>query len=300
MTAELYPTPDRVSGDPGDWLLGVRTPRSDLPPNAMRRYLAACLATAALGLACTSFLIGPRILAVAAACAGTALLVELVFARVRRKPLNGGGLVYGLVLALLLPSDIPLEMAALGAAIACLFGKEVFGGTGSQIFAPVLVGKAALVFGYPVRIKGAGFSSLAADADPHLMLALALISLVAVILMGLARPANLRVLGAALVAAVCVAIPLHQMELLRTAGIVELFLANSFLLSICLIACDPGTTPRDDEAKWLYGLLLGSLATLMACYSTYAEAAMSAILVANLFAPTLDLLAKPRRREVAE
>jgi len=297
MTAEPHPTPDHVPGDPGDWLLGVRTPRGDLPPNTMRRYLAACLATAALGMAAASFLIGPRILAVVAVCAGTALVVELIFARVRRKPLNGGGLVYGMVLALLLPSDVPLAMAAFGAGFACLFGKEVFGGTGSQIFAPVLVGKAALVFSYPARIKGPGFSSPAAEADPRLLLALALVCLLAVVLMGWARPANLRVLGAALVAAVCVAIPLHQTGLLPAAGIVELLLANSFLLSICLVACDPATTPRDDEAKWLYGLLLGSLATLMACFSNYAEAAMSAILVANLFAPTLDLLAKPRERE---
>jgi Na+-transporting NADH:ubiquinone oxidoreductase subunit B len=297
MTAEHYPIPDHVSGDPGDWLLGVRTPRSDLPPNAMRHYLAACLATAALGIASTSYLHGARILAVAGICAAAALLVEVAFAKVRRKPLNGGGLIYGLVLAILLPSDVPLEMAALGAGIACLFGKEVFGGTGNQIFAPVLVGKAALVFGYPGRITGAGFASLPADAAPREMVALAAVCLIAVVLMGLARPANLRVLGAALVAAVCVAIPLNQMEMLRTAGIVELLLANSFLLSICLVACDPATTPRDDEAKWLYGLLLGSLATLMACFSNYEEAAMSAILVANLFAPTLDLLAKPRKQE---
>lgn len=299
MTTDPHSTTEHPAGDSGDWLLGVRTPKGALPPNAMRRYLAACLATAALGMACATFLIGPRILAVAGVCAGVALLVEVVFAKVRRKPLNGGGLVYGLVLALLLPSEVPLALAALAAGFASLFGKEVFGGTGSQIFAPALVGKAALIFSYPARVKGPGFSSLASGAEPHLMLALALIALLAIVLMGWARPANLRILGAALVAAVCVANPLQRMGVLPAAGIIELFLGNSFLLSICLVACDPATSPRDDNAKWLYGLLMGSLATLMAGFSNYEEAAMSAILVANIFSPTLDLLARPRKPEAA-
>jgi len=45
--------------------------------------------------------------------------------------------------------------------------------------------------------------------------------------------------------------------------------------------------------------MIGGLAVLMACFSNYTEATMSAVLVANLFAPTMDLLAAPRRKEVA-
>jgi Na+-translocating ferredoxin:NAD+ oxidoreductase RnfD subunit len=80
-------------------------------------------------------------------------------------------------------------------------------------------------------------------------------------------------------------------------SIIEIFLANSTVLTICLVACDPAISPRHDEAKWLYGLMIGALTVLMACFTPYAEAAMSAVLVANLFAPTLDILAEVGRKE---
>jgi Na+-translocating ferredoxin:NAD+ oxidoreductase RnfD subunit len=265
----------------------------------MRRYLIAALISSVAGIAAAAVLVSPRVLTVAAVCALTALVVEVLFAQVRRKPANGGALVYGLVLALLLPANVHLEMAAFGAAMAALFGKEVFGGTGSHIFAPALVGKGAMIFSYPAIIKGPGFSSVIDIPDPRLWLALTLVALLAVGLMAWARPGNLRILAAALLAATCLAIPMQTFGKLPFEGIIEMFLANSMLLSICLVACDPAISPRNDEAKWLYGLMIGALTVLMACFSTYSEAAMSAILVANLFVPTIDLLAAPKGKEVA-
>ena len=41
---------------------------------------------------------------------------------------------------------------------------------------------------------------------------------------------------------------------------------------------------------WFYGLLVGAVAVLMRCYSNYSEAMMSAILIGNLFAPTIDAI----------
>ena len=186
-----------------------------------------------------------------------------------------------------------------GGAVAALFGKEVFGGTGSHIFAPSLVGKGILVFSYKT-ITGLGFTSVVSRPDAHLWLALGLVCLFGTLLMAWARPANLRILSAALLASVCVAVPLQHFGVLPFESVIEMFLANSYLFSICVVACDPAISPRDDEAKWLYGLMIGALAVLMACYSLYAEAAMSAILVANLFVPTLDLLSQPRANQEAQ
>lgn len=299
MTAEPTQPIEHAPGTLGDWILGTRVPRGGLPPNAMRRYLAASLVVAVAGIVCAGALQGWRVLLVAAICAASALAVEILFAVTRHRPLNGGGLVYGLVLALLLPANVHLEMAAMGAALAVLFGKEVFGGTGSHIFAPALVGKAALVYSFPTYIKGPGFSSVAEVANPHLWMALALVSLLAVILMAWARPANLRIIVAALLAVVCVAIPLQGLGKLPAEGIIELLLGNSCLFTICVVACDPAVAPRDDEAKWLYGLVIGGLSVLMVSLSNYSEAAMSAVLVANLFVPTIDLLAASRGKGVA-
>ena len=299
MTAEPHPPIEHSPGGLGDWLLGLRAPSGQLPPNAMRRYLVAAMLASLAGIVAASLTIGPRIAVVAAVCGAAALIVEILFSQIRHKPLNGGGLVYGFLLALLLPADIPLEMAAIGGAVAALFGKEVFGGTGSHIFAPSLVGKGILVFSYKT-ITGLGFTSVVSRPDAHLWLALGLVCLFGTLLMAWARPANLRILSAALLASVCVAVPMQHFGVLPFESVIEMFLANSYLFSICVVACDPAISPRDDEAKWLYGLMIGALAVLMACYSLYAEAAMSAILVANLFVPTLDLLAQPRANQEAQ
>jgi Na+-transporting NADH:ubiquinone oxidoreductase subunit B len=298
MTAESPQATQPVPVGPTDWLLGMRKPGSGLPPNAMRRYLLAALAVLVVGIAAAALLLDTRILAVAVVCGATALVTEIVFCRMRGKPLNGGGLVYGLMLALLLPVSVPLEMAAFGAFMATLFGKEVFGGTGCQIFAPALIGKGAMVFSYPAIIKGVGFSSVVSLPNPHLWAALAVVSVLAILLMAWVQPANLRIIVAALLAATCVAFPMQTFGKLPFESIVEMFLANSTLLTICLVACDSAISPRHDEAKWLYGLMIGTLTVLMACFSPYAEAAMSAVLVANLFAPTLDILAAVDGKEV--
>ena len=257
MTAESHHPTDQVPGGPVDWILGLCTPSGQLPPHAMRRYLVAALLASLAGLVAASALLGPRVLVLAAVCAVSSLVVEAVFAAVRRKPLNGGGLVYGLMLALLLPLDAPFSMAALGAALGTLFGKEVFGGTGSHIFAPALVGKAVLVVGYPAIIKGLGFSSVASSPDARLWAAQGAVCLAAVVFMAWARPANLRILAAALLASVCLAIPMQQLGLLPCEGVIEMLLANGYLFTICVVVCDPAISPRDDEAKWLYGLMIG-------------------------------------------
>jgi Na+-transporting NADH:ubiquinone oxidoreductase subunit B len=79
---------------------------------------------------------------------------EAMFAIVRKHEINEGFLVTGILFPMILPPSIPLWQAALGISFAVVFGKEVFGGTGMNVFNPALVGRAFLFFSFPVQMSG--------------------------------------------------------------------------------------------------------------------------------------------------
>ena len=75
--------------------------------------------------------------------------VEVVFSVVRKKEINEGFLVTGLIFPLLLPPSTPLWIAAVGIVFGVFFGKEVFGGTGKNLFNPALVGRLFITIAFP-------------------------------------------------------------------------------------------------------------------------------------------------------
>ena len=79
--------------------------------------------------------------------------VEVAFALVRKREIEEGFLVTGLIFPLILPPTAPLWIVAVGIAFGTMFGKEVFGGTGRNIFNPALVGR-RLRRGSSVRADG--------------------------------------------------------------------------------------------------------------------------------------------------
>ena len=80
---------------------------------------------------------------------------EFVFAQIRGHEVNEGFLVSGLLIPMIVPVDIPLWMVGVATFLAVVFGKEVFGGTGMNIFNPALVARAILFFSYPSKMSGA-------------------------------------------------------------------------------------------------------------------------------------------------
>lgn len=79
---------------------------------------------------------------------------EIVFAIMRKHEINEGFLVTGILYALTLPPTIPLWQVAVGISFGVVFGKEIFGGTGMNIFNPALVARAFVFFAYPAQISG--------------------------------------------------------------------------------------------------------------------------------------------------
>ena len=81
-------------------------------------------------------------------------LCEAIFSIIRKHEINEGFLVTGMLIPLCLPPDIPLWMVGVATAFGIIIGKEIFGGTGFNIFNPALVARAFLFFSYPQYMSG--------------------------------------------------------------------------------------------------------------------------------------------------
>jgi Na+-transporting NADH:ubiquinone oxidoreductase subunit B len=85
---------------------------------------------------------------------GVGLGIEFAAAQIRGHEINEGFLVTGMLIPLVMPIDVPLWMLGLSTAFAVILGKEVFGGTGMNIFNPALLARAFLFFSYPGWMTG--------------------------------------------------------------------------------------------------------------------------------------------------
>jgi Na+-transporting NADH:ubiquinone oxidoreductase subunit B len=79
---------------------------------------------------------------------------EFIFAIVRRHEVSEGFLVSGFLIALIVPPTLPIWQLVIAVSFGVVIGKEIFGGTGMNIFNPALVVRSFLFFAYPGQISG--------------------------------------------------------------------------------------------------------------------------------------------------
>ena len=80
--------------------------------------------------------------------------IEFAVAQMKGHEINEGFLVSGILIPMIVPVDTPLWMIAVATAFAVVFAKEVFGGTGYNVFNVALVTRAFLFFAYPAAMSG--------------------------------------------------------------------------------------------------------------------------------------------------
>ena len=85
---------------------------------------------------------------------GVGLGIEFIVAQIKGHEIQEGFLVSGFLIPLIVPVDTPLWMVAIATAFAVIFAKEVFGGTGMNIFNIALITRAFLFFAYPTFMSG--------------------------------------------------------------------------------------------------------------------------------------------------
>tara|TARA_S200000501_G_scaffold110960_1_gene104325 strand:+ start:20131 stop:21291 length:1161 start_codon:yes stop_codon:yes gene_type:complete len=81
-------------------------------------------------------------------------LCEGIFAVIRKHEINEGFLVTGMLIPLTMPPTLPLWMLAIATLFGIIIGKEIFGGTGFNIFNPALTARAFVFFAYPTTMSG--------------------------------------------------------------------------------------------------------------------------------------------------
>ncbi len=82
--------------------------------------------------------------------------IEFAVAQVKKHEIQEGFLVSGMLIPMIVPVDTPLWMIAVATAFAVIFAKEIFGGTGMNIFNVALITRAFLFFAYPSKMSGDG------------------------------------------------------------------------------------------------------------------------------------------------
>jgi Na+-transporting NADH:ubiquinone oxidoreductase subunit B len=258
----------------------------------------------------------------------TGLAIEFIAAQIRGHEVNEGFLVTGMLIPLVLPVDIPLWMVALATAFAVILGKEVFGGTGMNIWNPALLARAFLFFAYPAHISGSmvwisglaempgidattGATALGVAATGGTVSYSLLESFIGAIPGSIGETSTLAILiGAALLiftgvgswkVMFSVAAGGYLMALLfnvvgaeSSNGLMHIpalqhLCLGGFAFGAVFMATDPVSSSRTETGKWVYGFLIGVLAILIRVINpAYPEGMMLSILLMNTFAPLID------------
>jgi Na(+)-translocating NADH:ubiquinone oxidoreductase B subunit len=297
-------------------------------PIDLKRYMSMVIVALLPALLASIYYFGPRILIMMLVSYMAGGLVEVGFSIVRKEEINEGFLVTGFIFPLVLPPGLPYWMVAVGMIFGVLVGKEVFGGTGRNLFNAALLGRCFLLLGYPAALSkswvapqpGAWLTWLKAlpgvpadaltGATP-LMLAkngtltplwdlfvgqtsgsVGETSALAILIGGLVlvgtRVASLRTTLGCLLSFSILGALLHWAVPARVSPLPFNLLSGGFLFGAFFMATDPVTGPVTGTARWIYGAIIGSVTILIRSFSGYVEGAMFAILLGNIFAPLLD------------
>ena len=255
--------------------------------------------------------------------------IEFAWAQWKNEEIQEGFLVSGILIPMIIPVNCPLWILAIAVAFAVIIGKEIFGGTGMNIFNPALICRAFLFFAYPTMMSGdkvwvandtifglgntlvdgytqatplalVGQGTNPVDAGTSLCdmicgfipgsigeTSVVAIALGACLLLvtGIASWKTMLsvFVGGALTACLFEQIgstPIHWYEHLVLGG---------FAFGAVFMATDPVTSCRTETGKWVYGLLIGVMAIVIRVMNPgYPEGMMLAILLMNMFAPTID------------
>jgi Na+-transporting NADH:ubiquinone oxidoreductase subunit B/electron transport complex protein RnfD len=241
-------------------------------------------------------------------------MIEVAFALIRKKSIEEGFLVTGLIFPLVLPPTTPLWVVAVGVAFGVFFGKEVFGGTGKNIFNPALVGRLFVTIAFPEMLSAswrAPFTDAITSATPlnlyraglsmppirDLLFGLTPGSMgelfrIGVIAGGLflllTRVSNWRLPFAYLATVVAVSALGHIFAPGKIAPPQIQLLTGGLLFGAFFMATDPVTSPVTMAGKFIAGVLLGIITVLIRSFSGYSEGVMFSIILMNTFAPLID------------
>lgn len=289
--------------------------------NAGFQYYSAAGATAEAASVLDCFLHGLYIfLPMVVVSYVVGLSIEFAWAQSRGEQVNEGFLATGLLIPLVLPAGVPLWMIAIATAFSVIFAKEVFGGTGMNIWNPALVARAFLFFAYPSKMSGdsvwyygtdavTGATALSkattgdytdfADAfigtiPGSIGETSALCILIGGLFLLLTGVASWKVMLSVFAGGALTALCFNTWG--PDTAIAQLpwydhLVYGGFCFGAVFMATDPVTSSRTEIGKYIYGLLIGFVAIVVRVLNPgYPEGMMLAILLMNTWAPLIDYI----------
>jgi Na+-transporting NADH:ubiquinone oxidoreductase subunit B len=253
--------------------------------------------------------------------------IEFCIAAYKHEEVAEGFLATGMLIPMIVPVETPLWMIAVATAFSVVFAKEIFGGTGMNIFNPALVTRAFLFFAYPTAMSGSsvfvrtdatfglgggtvvdGFSGatpLASVAEGHAVSVSTLDAFLGLIPGSIGETSTLAILlGAALLLFTRVASWRIMLSVFAGGAVMSAIVAacsenapsvaqqlclGGFAFAAVFMATDPVTGCRTNTGKFIYGAFIGVMAIIIRMFNTgYPEGAMMAVLLGNAVAPLID------------
>ena len=282
----------------------------------LKRYMSCAILALVPSALAAIYCYGWRMIAIIMVSYVTGMTVEVCFAAIRKHDIHEGFLVTGLIFPLTLPPTVPLWVVAVGVVFGTLFGKEVFGGTGRNIFNPALVGRLFITIAFPAIMTTAWqipMSDAVTAATPltiyktgqtltplaDLLLGRSAGSMgegfrIGIILGGLflmcCKVSDWRIPTCFLGAVLVFSGVGHQFIPEKIAPPLFQLCAGGLLYGAMFMATDPVTSPFTKAGKCVFGTLCGLLTVLIRSFSGYVEGVMFSIVILNSFVPIIDHL----------
>ncbi len=288
----------------------------------MRAVLIGLVPCTALAV----YLFGLRALALVLFCCLVAYLIEVVFETYRGGTPTESLLVSGTLLGLSLPPYTPFWVAAVGTTVGLVFGKQVFGGFGKNVFNPAIVGRCFLYVCFPIEMTSKwmvpvteplGRLLVWSDTDavtsatplitfkqtgalPDLWSlvvgsvsgSIGETSAIAVLMGGAyiiyRKAADWRYPLSTILGAMALNVPFYVLAVPGVMEPVHNLFAGSLLFGAFFMVTEPVSGCVKKEAKWAYGFLIGALWIFIRSFSGFPEATAFAILLGNTIGPLFD------------
>ena len=252
--------------------------------------------------------------------------IEFAWAQWKGEEIQEGYLVSGIIIPMILPVGCPLWCIAIAVAFAVVFGKEIFGGTGMNIFNVALLARAFLFFSYPSKMSGdavwvatdsiCGLGNSLPDAytcatplgqlaQGNIPSASVLDSIIGLIPGSIGETSVIAIaIGAVILLFTGIASWKTMLSVFLGGGIMAVvfqltgqspvewyqhIVIGGFCFGAVFMATDPVTSARTETGKWIYGFIIGALAIIIRGMNPgFPEGMMLAILFGNMMAPTID------------
>lgn len=252
--------------------------------------------------------------------------IEFAWAQWKKEEIQEGYLVTGILMPLIIPITCPLWMLALSVAFAVILCKEIFGGTGMNIFNVALSARAFLFFSYPGQMTGDsiwvashqifGLGNTLPDATTmatplgelalHVDIPYSTCDMLVGLIPGSVGETSVIAIaiGALLLLVTGIASWKTMLSVFVSGGLMaalfsalgmtsiawyEHLILGGYCFGAVFMATDPVTSARTEKGKYIYGALIGVMTIIIRVMNPgYPEGMMLSILFANMFAPLID------------